>query len=104
VRELRNVIEQTALFSPSEVVQASDIQLDLGLIERHRPHRRLGDAILARPEPVGGAQREQNSKPRSTRRSEVTSASSSIPPSSDARTGSIVGWRIVVMTGSARSA
>jgi DNA-binding NtrC family response regulator len=49
VRELRNVIEQAALFSPSEVVQASDIQLDLGRIERHGPHRRLGDAMCAAP-------------------------------------------------------
>jgi DNA-binding NtrC family response regulator len=40
VRELRNVIEQTALFSPAEVVHASDVQLDPGRIGRHGPHRR----------------------------------------------------------------
>jgi DNA-binding NtrC family response regulator len=39
VRELRNVIEQTALFAPSEVVSADDIQLGQGRIER-RPRTR----------------------------------------------------------------
>ncbi len=40
VRELRNVIEQTALFAPSESVSAEDIQLGQGRIER-RPKGRL---------------------------------------------------------------
>ena len=43
VRELRNVVEQTALFAPSEVVAAEDIQLGQGRIER-RPKGRLAEA------------------------------------------------------------
>jgi DNA-binding NtrC family response regulator len=43
VRELRNVVEQTALFAPSEVVAAEDIQLGQGRIER-RPKGRLHEA------------------------------------------------------------
>ena len=42
VRELRNVVEQTALFAPSEVVAAEDIQLGQGRIER-RPKGRLAE-------------------------------------------------------------
>jgi DNA-binding NtrC family response regulator len=43
VRELRNVIEQTALFAPSEVVSADEIQLGQGRIER-RPRGRGQEA------------------------------------------------------------
>jgi DNA-binding NtrC family response regulator len=43
VRELRNVVEQTALFAPSECVAAEDIQLGQGRIER-RPKGRLAEA------------------------------------------------------------
>jgi DNA-binding NtrC family response regulator len=39
VRELRNVVEQTALFAPSETVNADDVQLGQGRIER-RPRMR----------------------------------------------------------------
>jgi DNA-binding NtrC family response regulator len=43
VRELRNVMEQTALFAPSEVISADDVQLGQGRIER-RPGRRQHDS------------------------------------------------------------
>ena len=46
VRELRNVIEQTALFASAELVNADDIQLGQGRIER-RPRTRTVDAPLA---------------------------------------------------------
>ncbi len=46
VRELRNVIEQTALFAPSEVVSADDIQLGQGRIER-RPRTRTHPDVPA---------------------------------------------------------
>lgn len=39
VRELRNVMEQTALFAPSEVVSADEVQLGQGRIERRAKGR-----------------------------------------------------------------
>ena len=53
VRELRNVVEQTALFAPSEIVSADDIQLGQGRIER-RP-RRGHEALPAPPSPTAPA-------------------------------------------------
>jgi DNA-binding NtrC family response regulator len=52
VRELRNVIEQTALFAPSEVVSADDVQLGQGRIERRprtRTHQDLPAPVLPAP-------------------------------------------------------
>jgi DNA-binding NtrC family response regulator len=53
VRELRNVMEQTALFAPSEVVGADDVQLGQGRIER-RPGRRSHEGVASTlpPSPV----------------------------------------------------
>jgi DNA-binding NtrC family response regulator len=53
VRELRNVIEQTALFAPSEVVSADDIQLGQGRIER-RPRTRTHQDLPAMAAPGAG--------------------------------------------------
>ena len=54
VRELRNVVEQTALFAPSEVVSADDIQLGQGRIER-RPRTRTQPDAAAPHAVVPGA-------------------------------------------------
>ncbi len=53
VRELRNVVEQTALFAPSEVVSADDIQLGQGRIERRPRTRTHQDLPAPVPSPVG---------------------------------------------------
>src|SRR5262249_43461634 len=57
VRELRNVIEQTALFAPSEIVSADDIQLGQGRIER-RPRTRTQDTAAPAPPLAAGEARE----------------------------------------------
>lgn len=54
VRELRNVIEQTALFAPSEVVSAEDVQLGQGRIER-RAGRRATESPHVPPSLAGAS-------------------------------------------------
>jgi len=44
VRELRNVMEQTALFAPTEVVAADDVQIGQGRIERRAGQAPRGEA------------------------------------------------------------
>jgi DNA-binding NtrC family response regulator len=49
VRELRNVMEQTALFAPSETVGADEVQLGQGRIERRGKPRPEAPAAAATP-------------------------------------------------------
>jgi DNA-binding NtrC family response regulator len=89
VRELRNVVEQTALFAPGETVQAADIQLDQGRIERRGSHRRNLEptpaptaARASQPDPVEEAAPETAapaSDVREAPRSELESARLSTP-------------------------